>query len=387
MRTLTAILACVGLLFAALSGVRGTDPARTVPPPSSGKDAGRVLVLENERTITGDIERVGDQYRIKRLLGETFLPAAQVLKLCSSLEEAYQFLQRRANLNDPDERLRLAEWCRQHGLRRQAVDEARGALALKPEDERLRRLVRYLEEVLARKDAPTPTPVAREEVHPRVEVSADSLNLFTSRVQPILLNACASCHVAGRGGAFQLTRVYGSGVGNRRSVEKNLASVLAQINLNDPRASRLLSKAVSVHAPGMNNAPLRGRQSAAYRSIEEWLLLTLENNPQLREQASAASVSWPAAAVRPDSVRPDSAWGQDREARSVAPAPRPAPAPAALGTPMPPSAAAVNPVPPTPAPRAERERAATPDPVDPEDFNREFHPGRGKLPIAPAPGK
>ena len=40
--------------------------------------------------------------------------------LCGSLEEAYQFLRKRANLNDPDERLRLAEWCRQHDLREQA---------------------------------------------------------------------------------------------------------------------------------------------------------------------------------------------------------------------------------------------------------------------------
>ncbi|MFO0930619.1 MAG: hypothetical protein U0736_26910 [Gemmataceae bacterium] len=210
MKTSSALLACLGLLAGLLTELAGTEPTPSVPAAPPARAAGRVLVLDTERTVTGEIERVGDQYRIKRLIGETYLPADRVLKVCGSLDEAYDFLQRRANLNDPDERTRLAEWCRQHGLKRQAVTEAKAALALKPTDDRLRRLVRYLEESLARGETPT-AAAPREEPHPRIEVSADSLNLFTSRVQPILINACASCHNAGRGGTFQLSRAYGSG--------------------------------------------------------------------------------------------------------------------------------------------------------------------------------
>ena len=36
---------------------------------------GKVLVLENERTLEGDIERIGDQYRVRRAIGETWLPS------------------------------------------------------------------------------------------------------------------------------------------------------------------------------------------------------------------------------------------------------------------------------------------------------------------------
>lgn len=367
MKKFSALLVGLGLLAGLLTDAAGTDPTVSSPAPSrAGKEVGRVLVLDSERTVTGEIERVGDQYRIKRLIGETYLPADRVLKLCASLEEAYNFLQHRANLNDPDERTRLAEWCRQHGLKSQAVVEAKAALALKPSDERLRRLVRYLEESLARGQTPNAAAPPREEPQPRVEVSADSLHLFTSRVQPILLNACASCHIAGRGGSFQLQRVYGSGVGSRKSIERNLASVLAQVNPNDPRTSRLLTKAVSLHAPGMSNAPLKGRNVAAYRSIEEWLQVTLENNPQLREQAAAATAPYPNAGSRPDSF-----WGQDRSPLPAPPAAPPAVAPSPT---VPPAAA---PVPTRPEPAAAPPAKPVPlDPADPDGFNREFHPDK-----------
>src|SRR5438105_2929715 len=82
-------------------------------------NAGRVLVLDNERTLEGDIERQGDQYRLKRSVGEAWIPCDSVLRLCATREEAYLFLRSRANLRDPDEHVRLASWCQHHGLRKQ----------------------------------------------------------------------------------------------------------------------------------------------------------------------------------------------------------------------------------------------------------------------------
>ena len=84
-------------------------------------------MLDNERTLTGDIEQVGDQYRIKRLVGETWVPVNKALRLCGSLEEAYGYLSSRANLRDPDERIRLAEWCRQHAMKDEALKEVEAA--------------------------------------------------------------------------------------------------------------------------------------------------------------------------------------------------------------------------------------------------------------------
>jgi hypothetical protein len=366
MRKIIALSLAVGLLpVVGRLVVRATEPAdRPVK--------GRVLVLENERTLTGDIEQVGEQYRVKRLVGETWVPAAGVLRLCGSLEEAHRVLQGRANLDDPDERLRLAEWCREHGLRRQARDELKAAAQMRPGDARIRRLLDYMEQSLMRDQAPRPAPVAQSTVPP-VDVTADSLGMFASKVQPILMNACLRCHTAGRGGRFQLTRVSGSGLTNRRSTEQNLAATLAEVDARQPAASRLLLKAVSLHARGMTQAPLKDRRAPAYRALERWVNLTLENNPHLREQAVAS------APPAPGGER----FGADRE-----PAPTPAPiTPTASATPSAPekpapekAAPGPKPVPASPTPAAKPAGPASSDPVDPEAFNREFHP-------RPQPGK
>lgn len=303
-------------------------------------ERGRVLVLDNEQTLTGEVERVGDQYRIKRLLGETYLPVSKALKVCASLEEAHLFLRRRANLHDPSERLRLADWCRQHGLREQALQELEAADDLKPDDPTIRRWITHLRQAKA---APAVKPAVPDVPRgPRVEVAAESLGHFASRVQPILMNACASCHTGGRGGSFQLTRVFGSGQGNRISQERNLTAVLSQINPREPLSSKLLVKAVSAHGPGMLNAPLNGRQAAAYRTLEQWVVRTLDANPHLREQAVAVG-NVPV----PPTPKMAMSWGEDRN-KPLAP-------------------------PPGVQPKTPPARPSASDPVSADAFNQEFH--------------
>jgi hypothetical protein len=357
------------LLGAALVSVRATEPTRQpwgepvsvpspTPEPDKPPETGKVLVLENERTLTGDIERRGNQFRIKRLTGETWIPAGQALKLCSSLEEAHQFLQSRTNLNDIDERLRLADWCRQHGLLDLALEEARAASALQPENDRAKRLVGYLVDARAKATAP-PRPPEPEKTLPHVDITAESLTLFATRVQPILINACASCHNPGRGGNFQLIRTYGASLGSRRSLDQNLAVALAYVNPRDPQMSRLLTKAISLHAGGMVSAPLRGRQAAAYRTLERWVQETLSTNPQLRDtlpqriphaQETCSASAAPVLTLPPPPTTVSGSWGEGRAPDE-----------------------AVKETPPAPPERPVRQ-AASSDPVDPEGFNREFHP-------------
>jgi hypothetical protein len=69
-------------------------------PPAGNK--GKVLILENERVLEGEIEKVGTQYLIRRAVGETWVPAERVLTMCQDREEGYQFLRSRSNLQDPD---------------------------------------------------------------------------------------------------------------------------------------------------------------------------------------------------------------------------------------------------------------------------------------------
>ena len=205
---------------------------------------GKVLLLENERVLEGDIELSGDRYRIKRSIGETQVPTDHVMRLCASMDDAYKFLKSRTNLEDPDERLKLVSWCVRYNLRERAVEEATAAVELRPEHAGSKRLLHHLktslEQEAMRKEF-NPNVLAEEHapVMP-IEVANDSLSLFNTRVQPILMNTCASCHAAGKGGNFKIQRVYDISKSNQKTMQHNLAAVLGHVNLQQPDNSPFL---------------------------------------------------------------------------------------------------------------------------------------------------
>lgn len=383
MKTIVSSLLLLSVLALPGGGsLRAAEPAKPL-------EKGKVLILKNERTIEGDIERVGERYRVRRDAGEMWVPADRTLRLAASLPDAYAYLRSRANLEDADERLRLAKWCRLNGLRAQALAEVRAASELRPDHAETRRLLEHLKQAEQKKieakpkveTKPAERPPEEEELPP-IEVTTKSLSLFVTRVQPILMNTCARCHATGRGGKFRLTQVFGDGIGNRRTLERNLAAVLAQVNLNQPEASILLAKAISDHAH-IGQAPLRGRETTPYRTLERWVKLTVANNPHLRDAPPTADAapSPPVAAAPPAPVaehppaatKTSSEWGAEARppASPVTPAPPPSsPKPVPVSNPV--AAPKPSPPPATPA-----------DPYDPEIFNRQAHPETRK----PAPGK
>jgi hypothetical protein len=340
------------LLGVAVLAGAGLAPARATEP--SAVTTGKVLLLQNERALEGDIERVGDQYRVRRTVGETWVPAGKALCLCQTLAEAHEQLRARANLADADERLRLANWCRQYGLRAQALAEVREAVRLRPGHEPSQRLLANLEQSAWQKPPPPAAPPSEPEspALADVDLTADALGLFSTRVQPILMNACANCHATGRGGAFKLTRAYGIGTADRQTMRRNLAAVIGQLNVRQPQASPLLTKSVSVHG-AMAQAPFRNRQAPAYRTLEEWVGRTLANNPQLQERLAP-----PPAAAAPPALPKPAAPPAKADARSEEPPPAP---PGALPAQTPPAHTFGTP----PEP---------PDPFDPDVFNRQMHP-------------
>jgi hypothetical protein len=78
-----------------------------------------------------------------------------------------------------------------------------------------------------------------------------------------------------------------SGLINRRTTQHNLAQVLAQINREHWELSPLLIKAVSLHGEA-SQPPIRNRQTAAYKTLEEWVRRTMADNPQLAQKTPAA---------------------------------------------------------------------------------------------------
>jgi hypothetical protein len=273
-------LGAMALIVPAWLMVKAAD----TPAP---RTTGHVLVLENGRTLEGDIDREGDQYRVRRSVGETWVSSDKALHLCENLEEAYEYLKRQANLRDADERVRLARWCQQHALRAQALAEITAAVELQPKNPELRRLLANLQRLVANTSATSPASIDGNEVNgtsdavPTVDLTAESVSHFITKVQPILMNTCAHCHASGHGGSFRLARAY-DGSSNHRVSQHNLAAVVEQINKNDNwQLSPLLTKAVSVHGEA-GQPPLKSRKTKAFETLEEWVRQVVENNPQLR---------------------------------------------------------------------------------------------------------
>lgn len=335
-------------------------PART---------SGHVVVFDNDRTLEGDIERRGDQYCVRRSIGETWLPAEHVVALCADLEEAWKFLRTRANLRDPDERLRLARWCLFHGLRHQALEEVTAALDLRPNHTESQRLFRSLQQ----SNTPSPAPPKpREESESSatpslpLDFNPDALGVFTKRVQPILMNTCACCHATGHGGSFKLTQAFESGLLNHRATQQNLVAVLAEINRERPQASLLLTKALSAHGEA-ELPPIKSRQAPTYRTLEEWVKNALVNEPY-------PSAAQPVAALPvTESKTFVEMLGSKPEAAPPVAAPRPTTM-SKLPEPVP--SPPTERLPPTsPAPAAPASASAV-DPFDPANFNRQMHPDK-----------
>ncbi len=291
------LILCAAASVAAAGALRAAD--RTAPAAT-----GHVLVLLNERTVEGDIERVGDQYRVRHVVGETWVPGDKVLRLCADMPDAYLVLRARANLNDPDECLRLARWCHMHGLAVQALESVRAAVRLNPNSAEARHLLAGLERAATAPPTPAPARPAVADSVEMPELNTEARATFANKVEPILMNACAACHAANRGGSFKLTRSYDTTSANRVSLQQNLAAVLAQVNLQQPQESKLLVKAVTAHDPQARLAPLNNKQMAAYHTLQDWVQTTLAGNPQLRERGSqpAAPAEAKAAPVAPPSA-------------------------------------------------------------------------------------
>lgn len=286
-------------------------PAQATVQVAQPIRSGKVLLLENERTIEGEVDKFADFYRVRRSVGETQIPTHQVLALCSDQREAYDFLRKRTNLQDPDERFKLAQWAQVRGLLAEAHIEIQAALALRPNHDPSKRLKQVIEQMDRREKEKKLFPekpglaMGNEGIAPLpFEVSTDALGIFCQKIQPLLMNSCASCHATGKGGNFKLVRVYMGSSSNKRVLQNNMAAVLAQVNPQQIGASPILVKSVSVHGD-LTQAPLHNRGTPAFRMLEEWIRNTVNSTPFEPGQTTLVSGTAPAApAVIPAVVQP-----------------------------------------------------------------------------------
>lgn len=326
--------------------------------PTETPIKGSILLLKNDRVLEGDIERAGDDYRVRRDGGETVIPAPNVKQLCADWDEVYAFMKSQLNLGDPDERLRLARWCQVNGLARHALTEATAAVEMRPthtESKQLQELLRRAVENPTTDPKSTKAAASSPPPVPQVDLSSEAMTLFSRKVQPILMNTCAGCHSGPEAGAFRLHRPIENGAW--AATQRNLAAVLAQLDFEYLDASPLLVKAVSAHGKA-SQPPLRDRRVTPFLTLQHWAQQLSATNPQLRRPARSTSVSPPAVPREPITT------AADAKAPEIISRPQERieiPMTVTTGLPMPMVSPATKPGP-IPAPGV--------DPFDPELFNK-----------------
>lgn len=264
------------------------------------RKAGKVLLLKTGLAMEGDIEQVGTQICVRHGVSEVWITADRVVRLCPDWNDAYAFMHTLIKADSAADRVKLARWCHLHRLNQEALEQAKVALELQPDHADAKLIVTMLEREKREGNVrPTPTaqtpaakPQPASDPARNVDVTADTLVAFMSRVQPILMNTCASCHLNETNGNFRLERV--SEHGYKGATQQNLATVLAYVDLERPAISPILVKAITPH--GRDTLPaIRDRSAKPFQTMQDWIVETLKKNPQLKDYHAARKS--PAAAV------------------------------------------------------------------------------------------
>jgi hypothetical protein len=305
---ITGLVRLVAMLaVAVLANVPAARCAEPPLAPTAAEPYRGVLVLREGGVLTGAISRSGDRYLVQGEKSELNVPAANVVVICHTLEEAYEHRRQALPRPTADAHLALAEWCLQCGLCPQAEQELLAARQLEPHHRKLPLLERRLT-VLSQPPQTRPaaaidtvmTPSSSSPPHDSQsladELPAKVVERFTRKVQPLLVNNCTTtgCHRSGGTQSFQLDRALLHGMANRRSTRQNLAAVMALVNRERPAESKLLTIPRQNHG-GMNRPIFGPRQNQQFQQLADWVAMLATPTPA----PAAAAATRPREPVEP----------------------------------------------------------------------------------------
>ncbi|WP_397569946.1 hypothetical protein [Schlesneria sp. T3-172] len=263
----------------------------------------RLVMLTTGRILSGIVSRNGGGYLVEQPNGRLQIGNDEVQFVVDNLNEGYRKLRDSVVHPTPATHIDLATWCVSHRLYDEAQDELKKCLKADPENEQARRFLQRLTDTIRintpPKGLPTTSPRKSSEgfLQPAAEslggLSKESATLFTSRIQPLLLNKCgnASCHGVTTASEFRLYPARIGGNGSRQTTEKNLAEVLKQLDLDDVARSPLLEPTRASHG-GRGTIFVGPAAAEQMKLLKAWAAaVAREKNPDARDSDQPASMA------------------------------------------------------------------------------------------------
>jgi hypothetical protein len=261
----------------------------------------QVLVLNNGRVITGDIEDRPGGYLIQTGLGQMVIPYTQVRLTAADVPEAYMKL--KATITEPTAaaHVALGTWCFENRLYDSAREQVKAALLLEPERKEARALLKNIERMTLgnqlEASIPMPPPRTRDGYQKSEVVSLDGLPTsitqdYVRRVQPLLMNKCgnARCHGTAGTSEFHMVPVRLGMSGYRAMTDQNLTMVLGYIEAADPQRSPLLIFPQATHG-GQGPIWTGPRADEQLAELRTWVMRVGLANPTSRMSAGSAQKS------------------------------------------------------------------------------------------------
>ncbi|QEF99363.1 hypothetical protein Mal15_34270 [Stieleria maiorica] len=255
------------------------------------------VLLRNGNVLCGQVAKIGSTYCITRSdQSRINLPGDQVETVGRSIRQLYQY--RRGNRFQGDLKRLHADvrWCLRNGLVQEAARDALEARALEPADPSTIQLLRQVAAVIRQQSAsaepasvgdPSPavqtvsheSPVADDPavgedraVAPPSGLPEKLVYEFASRIQPILMNRCTSCHA--RDGQnereFQIHTALTSKWAPKDVARENLQAVMQFVDRSVPGNSLIRLRASDGHGGRRHSFGSEG--SAMMSNLDRWLM-------------------------------------------------------------------------------------------------------------------
>lgn len=297
-----------GLVICALALSNYVAAAELVPAvPQLG-----LLVLANGSVIAGTVVLDGEYYGVVLEKGKLQIRVDQVDFFCETMAEAYTRRKARRIGQSPtaDAHLEMAQWCLQHELFEFAMAEVAEVRTIDPQHRLLPLVERRLaqtKDLASRQATPAKagSPFTDDRLQPAVaseeqeqtgfgEIPLWARTEFIKRIQPMMVHSCANsgCHLPNSPQEMRVDRNALNGVGNPDLIHRNLAAVIAAVDLANPEASRLLTQGATAHGtPGAEQSrPLTPHQLEIVRAWVTQLALRetpvekkIDNEPRVAQ--------------------------------------------------------------------------------------------------------